>query len=93
MSTHVELQDTDPDGPDNITVSAYGGLIIAEDGDRRQHLVGSTEGGETFFRNEVDGDSEFAGPTFSQDKKTLFVGIQEPGCVLAIQGPFTKQKQ
>jgi secreted PhoX family phosphatase len=87
-------QDTDADGPDNITVSAYGGVIIAEDGDGRQHLVGSTEGGETFFfaRNEVDGDSEFAGPAFSQDKKTLFVGIQEPGYVLAIQGPFTRQK-
>ena len=69
-------------------------MIIAEDGDGRQHLVGSTEGGETFFfaRNEVDGDSEFAGPAFSQDKKTLFVGIQEPGYVLAIKGPFTRQK-
>ena len=89
-----EDQDTDPDGPDNITVSAYGGLIIAEDGEGRQHLVGSTESGETFFfaRNEIDGDSEFAGPTFSRDKKTLFVGIQEPGYVLAIQGPFTRQR-
>jgi hypothetical protein len=26
-------QDTDPDGPDNITVSPYGGVIVAEDGD------------------------------------------------------------
>jgi secreted PhoX family phosphatase len=74
-------------------VSAYGGLIIAEDGDGLSHLVGSTESGEAFFfaRNET-GDSEFAGPAFSQDKKTLFVGIQAPGYVLASQGPFTRQK-
>ena len=47
-------QDNDPDGPDNITVSAYGGLILAEDGEGKSHLVGSTDHGETFFfaRNE-----------------------------------------
>ena len=36
-------QDSDPDGPDNITVSAHGGLIIAEDGEGASHLVGSTD--------------------------------------------------
>jgi uncharacterized protein len=39
-------QDSDPDGPDNITVSPYGGVIIAEDGDGRNHLVGSSATGE-----------------------------------------------
>ena len=87
-------QDGDPDGPDNITVSAYGGLIIAEDGEGKQHLVGSTESGEPFFfaRNEHADDSEFAGPNFSHDKKILFANIQTPGHVLAIRGPFTKQR-
>lgn len=87
-------QDTDPDGPDNITVSPYGGVIIAEDGDGASHLVGSTAGGETFFlaRNDLPGESEFAGPTFSQNRKTLFAGIQSPGHVYAITGPFTKQR-
>jgi len=42
-------QDNDPDGPDNITVSAFGGLFIAEDGEGRQHLIGSTESGAVFF--------------------------------------------
>ena len=42
-------QDNDPDGPDNITVSAYGGVIIAEDGDGVNHLVGSTDHGDAFF--------------------------------------------
>ena len=87
-------QDGDPDGPDNITVSAYGGLILAEDGDGASHLVGSSESGETFFfaRNEDPGESEFTGPNFSQDKKILFANIQSPGWVFAIQGPFTKQR-
>ncbi|GAA4983726.1 alkaline phosphatase PhoX [Actinopolymorpha pittospori] len=30
------------DGPDNITVSPYGGVIPAEDGEGIQHLVGVT---------------------------------------------------
>jgi secreted PhoX family phosphatase len=87
-------QDTDPDGPDNITVSPYGGVIVAEDGDGVNHLVGSTRGGETFFlaRNELPGDTEFTGPTFSADKKTLFACIQTPGHVFAIKGPFVRQK-
>jgi len=87
-------QDVDPDGPDNITVSPYGGVILAEDGDGASHLVGSTTGGETFFlaRNELPGESEFAGPTFSTDKNTLFVNVQSPGHVFAITGPFVKQR-
>jgi secreted PhoX family phosphatase len=87
-------QDSDPDGPDNITVSAYGGVIIAEDGDGKNHLVGATESGEPFFfaRNDDPGDSEFAGPTFSNNKQILFANVQSPGYVFAIQGPFTKQR-
>ena len=87
-------QDSDPDGPDNIQVSPYGGVIIAEDGDGKNHLVGSTESGEAFFfaRNELSGDSEFTGPTFSTDKQTLFACIQTPGHVFAIRGPFHKQR-
>jgi len=87
-------QDNDPDGPDNITVSAYGGVIMAEDGEGKSHLVGATPSGEPFFfaRNEHPDDSEFAGPTFSQDKKILFANIQSPGYVLAIQGPFVRQR-
>ena len=86
-------QDTDPDGPDNITVSPFGGVILAEDGEGVQHLVGATDDGETYFfaRNELEGDNEFAGPTFSHNKKILFANVQSPGHVFAIQGPFRKQ--
>lgn len=86
-------QDSDVDGPDNITVSPYGGVIMAEDGDGVNHLVGSTDSGEAFFfaRNDLS-DSEFTGPTFSRDKKTLFANVQSPGITYAITGPFTKQR-
>jgi secreted PhoX family phosphatase len=93
-------QDNDPDGPDNITVSPFGGVMIAEDGEGVQHLVGATDKGEAFFfaRNETPAQSEFTGPNFSPDKKTLFANIQgdgsadNPGYVFAITGPFRQQR-
>jgi secreted PhoX family phosphatase len=87
-------QDSDPDGPDNITVSPYGGVILAEDGDGKNHLVGSTDSGEAFFfaRNQHADDSEFAGVTFSRDRKTLFANVQVPGLTYAITGPWRKQR-
>ncbi|WP_299536491.1 alkaline phosphatase PhoX [uncultured Streptomyces sp.] len=88
------------DGPDNITVSPYGGLVIAEDGDGIQHLFGATDSGVTYpiARNELNGGtaqepeySEFTGVTFSPDGKTLFANIQTPGIMLAITGPWKRQ--
>ncbi len=84
-------QDVNPDGPDNITVSPYGGVILAEDGEGVQHLLGSNSRGQTFFfaRNDIS-EGEFAGPNFSADKKTMFANIQDPGLVFAITGPFAR---
>jgi secreted PhoX family phosphatase len=84
-------QDRDEDGPDNITVSPYGGVILAEDGEGQQHLIGSTVDGQTYFlaRNDFgDGRSEMTGPNFSPDKSTLFVNLYNPGTVYAITGPW-----
>lgn len=80
------------DGPDNITVSPWGGLILAEDGNGIQHLVGVTERGQTFplARNEVD-DNEFTGPVYSHDKRILFTNLQTPGTMFAITGPWRPQ--
>ena len=80
------------DGPDNISVSPYGGVIIAEDGVGVQHLFGATEDGATFpmARNE-QGDVEFTGPVYSPDRRTLFANIQEPGTTFAITGPWRHQ--
>ncbi|MFD7625318.1 alkaline phosphatase PhoX [Streptomyces sp. NPDC059851] len=87
------------DGPDNITVSPYGGLVIAEDGEGLQHLFGATGSGLTYplARNELNIGtveepeySEFAGVCFSPDGRTLFACIQEPGIMLAITGPWRR---
>ncbi|MFD6026226.1 alkaline phosphatase PhoX [Streptomyces griseoluteus] len=90
------------DGPDNITVSPYGGLVIAEDGEGVQHLFGATDGGRTYpiARNELNLGtesapeySEFTGVTFSPDGHTLFANIQDPGIMLAITGPWKRQRR
>ncbi|WP_406079191.1 alkaline phosphatase PhoX [Micromonospora sp. NBC_00858] len=82
-------QDTNYDGPDNITVSPYGGVILAEDGEGLSHLVGVTDEGKAYpiGRNELN-TSEFTGPTFSEDGKILYANIQTPGYVFAITGPW-----
>ncbi|CAG7633986.1 alkaline phosphatase PhoX [Actinacidiphila bryophytorum] len=93
-------QDGPFDGPDNITVSPYGGLIIAEDGVGVQHLFGALEDGRTYplARNELNIGSaeepeysEFTGVTFSPDGDTLFANIQTPGIMVAITGPWRRQ--
>jgi secreted PhoX family phosphatase len=86
-------QDTHYDGPDNITLSPYGGLLLAEDGEGLSHLVGLTEHGAAYpmARNEI-GDGEFSGPTFSQDGRILFANIQDPGLVFAITGPWRRAR-
>jgi secreted PhoX family phosphatase len=77
------------DGPDNITLSPHGGLMMAENGLGLSHVVGLTADGVAYpmARNEVNG-SEFAGPVFSADGEVLFANIQDPGYVFAITGPW-----
>jgi secreted PhoX family phosphatase len=81
--------DTDYDGPDNIALDPNGGLILAEDGEGIQHLVGVTRAGQSYAlaRNEVS-DSEFAGPIFTEDGAVLFACIQGDGYTFAITGPW-----
>ena len=83
---------TNFDGPDNITVSPHGGVVAAEDGEGVQHLLAVAADGTAYAlaRNDLN-DNEFAGPTFSPDGRTLCVGIQTPGHVLAITGPWDRQ--
>ena len=86
---NTDLDSDQPDGPDNIAVTPSGGLILAEDGGGLSHVLGVNKKGETFLiaRNAVD-DTEFTGPTFSPDGRTLFVNIQQPGTTFAISGPW-----
>ncbi|NMO54586.1 DUF839 domain-containing protein [Actinoplanes sp. TBRC 11911] len=88
------------DGPDNVTVTPWGTLVLAEDGVRASHVLSSVPGGPTYAiaRNMISNGtsngsptySEFTGPTFSPDGKILFVNIQVPGITLAITGPWEK---
>lgn len=87
------------DGPDNITVSPYGGFVVAEDGEGVQHLFGATDSGRTFpiARNQINIGtesepvySEFTGVVFSPDGRTLYANIQDPGLMLAVTGPWKR---
>jgi secreted PhoX family phosphatase len=77
------------DGPDNVTVTPWGSLVLAEDGAGASHVLSATPYGPTqaIARNMLN-DSEFTGPTFSDDGKVLFVNMQTPGLTFAITGPW-----
>jgi uncharacterized protein len=77
-----------PDGPDNITVNPWGGLVIAEDGEGTQHLVAIVDGSPFLLARNALSGSEFTGVNFAPDRKTLFANIQDEGYVFAITGPF-----
>jgi len=79
----------DVDGPDNISVSPWGGLVIAEDGEGSQHLVGATADGRTYPIARADG-GEFTGPVYSADGAVLFANVQVPGALYAITGPWRR---
>jgi len=80
------------DAPDNLVVTPWGDIWLAEDGDDGNRVVGLTPSGRsyTFARNRLN-DSELAGPTFSRSGRTFFVNIQNPGHTFAIWGPFPRR--
>jgi secreted PhoX family phosphatase len=79
------------DGPDNVTVTPWGTLVLAEDGVGAPHVLSSVPGGPTYAvaRNQLN-EEEFTGPCFSADGRTLFVNIMSPGITLAINGPWER---
>jgi secreted PhoX family phosphatase len=82
-------QDT-VDGPDNITVNPYGGLVVAEDGEGTQHLVAVVDGVPSLLARNVLSTSELTGVSFSPDRRTLYANIQDEGYTFAITGPFSR---
>jgi secreted PhoX family phosphatase len=87
------------DGPDNVTVTPWGTLVLAEDGVGASHVLSSVPGGPSYAiaRNQLNIGtpeepeySEFTGPTFTPDGEVLFVNIQTPGITLAITGPWER---
>ena len=92
-------EDSVPDEPDNITVSPYGGLILAEDSAGGQNILAVAPDGSTSLlarnRRDIvtptdDSISEFVGVVFSPDAKTLFFSTQAPGITYAVTGPFAR---
>jgi secreted PhoX family phosphatase len=88
--------------PDNVTTSNRGTLILCEDGPVDNYIRGLTRQGQLFdialnrlLRNTEPFaprfGEEFAGSTFSQDGKTLYVNIQASlGISFAIWGNWQK---
>ena len=94
LVAYIPVGETIFDSPDNITVSPWGQVILCEDGDGEQYLIGlepSTGDLWAFARNAM-GDSEFAGATFSPDGKVLYVSVQNPSTTFAITGPWGAQR-
>lgn len=80
-----------PNGPDNITVTPWGGLLLAEDHDGGKHLYVADKHGHVvpFARNAIS-NNEMAGVCFSPDGRTLYTSIYTPGITFAITGPFQR---
>lgn len=83
------------DAQDNVIVTPWGDVWLAEDGGGENRIVGITpEGGTYVFARNAQADmNEFAGPTFSPDGKTFFVNVQDPGTTFAIWGPFARRNR
>lgn len=89
------------DLPDNITLSESGALVLCEDGFGDNFLRGLTPRGEIFdFARNADPQQvgqEFAGATFDERFRTMFVNIQSGpgtgragGYSIAIWGPWRR---
>ncbi len=73
--------------PDNICITPWGDLWIAEDGDGVDRIIGMTPEGETyvFAENKIN-DSELAGPTFSTRGIPFSSIFRRPGLPLPSGG-------
>jgi secreted PhoX family phosphatase len=89
------------DGPDNVHVSPYGSLVIAEDGNTANHLISWSDrfGAQAIARNQIvleqsslGGNlyAEMTGPTFTPNGSLLFANVQEPGHTFVIRGPWER---
>lgn len=77
--------------PDNLCVSPHGQLFVAEDSGQGNFIRKVSLDGEVLpFARNAHSVSEFAGPCFSPDGKTLFVNMQEDQLTVAIRGPFDR---
>jgi secreted PhoX family phosphatase len=79
------------DLPDNITIAPWGDLILCEDGNADDYIVGVTTDGDIYkLAHNPRSSSEFAGAAFSHDGSTMFVNMQADGLTFAITGPWQR---
>ena len=77
-------------GPDNITVSPWGSVVLAEDGENPCSLVAfSRRTGSREIARDLADRGEWAGPCFDRRGAVLFANIQGD-CTYAITGPLAR---
>ena len=78
---------------DNICMAPWGDLIVCEDGSSKENRIIGITPDSICYEIASNSSSEFAGCCFSEEGKTLFVNIQEPGATFAINGWWGELKQ
>jgi len=75
--------------PDQLTVAPWGDLLVCEDGEGDQFMLGITAQKNIYrFARSAVGESELAGVCFSPDLSTMFLNNHDAGLTLAITGPW-----
>ena len=78
---------------DNLALMPNGDLLVCEDHQQIQRLIGVTrEGNYYVLASNPRAASEFTGATFSPDGSTLFVNLQQQGATVAITGPWAHRR-
>ena len=79
------------DMPDNICMTPWGDLLLAEDGSGEQLVRGITPEGRVYdLARNARSKSELAGICCSPDGNAIFVNMQIDGLTLAITGPMAE---
>jgi len=79
------------DMPDNICMTPWGDLLLAEDGSGEQFVRGITPEGRAYdLARNAKSNGEFAGVCTSPSGDAIFVNMQLDGLTVAITGPFAQ---
>lgn len=79
------------DHPDQLTVAPWGDIMVCEDGEGEQYLIGITPERQLYkFALNALNDSELAGVCFSPDRTTMFLNNLATGLTFSITGPWKK---
>ena len=92
---HLELFAESPatnvlDMPDNLCMTPWGDVLLAEDGSGEQFVRGLTPEGRVYdLARNAKSTGELAGVCTSPAGDAIFVNMQSDGLTVAITGPFT----